>query len=218
MKKLLALVLSIAMVLTMFSGTLGVFAEETATVVTPAAYDGVLPQSTANIFGFEGATIGSNGTYAWDTAHNIVNWEASNRTKYVDYTVGNSQATATIVDDAATGNSALKIDFTHDNTWAALSTREFVELPDDLFSSTVAYAVTAKVKTTDDFNGRLYFRLSTGNHYKAISNNRSWTETYVLDCSAVDDPTKTSIYVPAYKWVTKEPGLLGGWNIVNSSI
>ena len=46
MKKLLALVLSIAMVLTMFSGTLGVFAADTTTL-TPKAYNGSLPQSSA---------------------------------------------------------------------------------------------------------------------------------------------------------------------------
>ena len=57
MKKLLALVLSIAMVLTMFSGTLGVFAAEgNGSVTTLSGYEGIMPDSAAGVFGFEDAS------------------------------------------------------------------------------------------------------------------------------------------------------------------
>ncbi len=54
MKKLLALILSITMLLTMFSGTLATFADTTdSSVLTMSAYDGTLPASAAGAFGFE---------------------------------------------------------------------------------------------------------------------------------------------------------------------
>jgi len=202
MKKLLALVLSLCLVLTMFSGAIGVFADDAASL-TPSVYSGSLPQSSANTWGFEDASL-----LTQTSEHNNV------------YMIGGAYATPRIenagitTDEKNGGNSSLYATFNGAGYAHFLIDVEDPAALAAWLTAGAGYHVKADVKTTADFNGGVYFHLikdgaNVGVHDQGWYGEYIFYQTMTNPGIAADNAAKGPINTVLTNWTTvigKNPG------------
>ncbi len=195
MKKLLAFLISTALIVTSISAVLPVYAKVVtdgdSIIVTPDLYDGSLPQEYDRIFGFEGAAIGTE-IAASNTGYRHYGYWNSNR-PMVD-------ASEVVIDDtdAASGKSSMKFTMGKDGkyyAWEYASLGAGVDL--GLVDGT-KYTVNAKVKATDDFDGSVYVQLQYGGIYDSnAGNGRSQGQTCLIN-----NTSSTEGYSPIFNGIT----------------
>lgn len=188
MKKLLAFLLSTALVTTSFASVLPASAKNVDGIVTPDIYNGSMPEELVDIFSFEGATVSDEaGTTYVNSGHNYASCEPISHVS-IDNT------------EAASGKSSMKINLDNTRSW---ENRNFVKEVASFDSSLLTlkenteYSIKAKLKATDDFDGQIYVFLLNNtdnpNAQSAIFNKRSATETLLLNNS-----TDAENYLPWY--------------------
>lgn len=172
MKKLLAFLLSTALVTSSFAAVLPAGAKSVDGVITPDLYDGSMPEELENVFGFEGAVLGETYANCW---HNSASPEDISHVS-IDST------------EAASGKSSLKINLDNTRSWEV---RNFVKEVAAFDPSSItlkentAYTVKAKFKTDGDFDGQVYVFLlndisNTDNMY-CVGNNNWATENVLIN-------------------------------------
>lgn len=159
MKKLISIVLSTAMILSMFSAAIAVSAAgaDEGGYIHPDTYDGIFPQSSAGVFGFEESGI-------WG------GWAEGGTNSFE------------IDSDAATGKGSMKL------TFSESSRRILAATTGDLSGCLKAgadYFVTAKVKASADFDGKIDIRFvpDMSNMWASVATNWYTGETYFLNCT-----------------------------------
>ena len=159
MKKLISIVLSTAMILSMFSAEIAVSAAgaDEGGYIHPDTYDGIFPQSSAGVFGFEESGV-------WG------GWAEGGTNSFE------------IDSDAATGKGSMKL------TFSESSRRILAATTGDLSGCLKAgadYFVTAKVKASADFDGKIDIRFvpDMSNMWASVATNWYTGETYFLNCT-----------------------------------
>lgn len=172
MKKLLAFLLSTALVTTSFASVLPASAKNVDGIVTPDIYDGSMPEELVDIFGFEGATV--SGTTDTTYCHRDF------------WYMGSEDISRVVIDDtdSASGKSSMRINL--DNTVTVNdSVYELSSFDPKLLDlkANTNYTIKAKIKATDNFDGRIFviLRNSTTPYGDWIGNTGSVTETLILN-------------------------------------
>ena len=179
MKKLLSIVLSLALVFSAVAGAITVSADGEPPIITPKRYDGIFPESQSNIFGFEDATIGS-GAGNFNICSSAV---AATGTYQTDGTTASTDIR--MVSDAYSGTTAMKMTVSDDARVAATNVY-FAPINSGLFADDTSKFLytTAYIKTTADFDGRVVFLLNRGNiWYDCYTDPNGQSQIYLLDVS-----------------------------------